>query len=285
MSNLSFISFAASMDAVGVADVDAGVDTICAQFNNGKASCWGRNSNGELGLERAEAQIGDAAAKISTLTFIVFRPTIDTVPIIMISSGTSSCALFATGGIICWGSGLYGQLGTDETADVGKTTGSMSTLGYIRFSDTVPAGFIQSGRFYFNCAVFVNGRVRCWGYNNSEQLGDGTLVNRGDAAGVRSISNVPYITFAPSINTLAVKTISAGDTHVCALFYNGRSLCWGARGVFNLGKLGTLAPIESISSCPSASCLPLSSAGFISFSDNATPIVRVDVGDDSTCGN
>jgi alpha-tubulin suppressor-like RCC1 family protein len=31
---------------------------------------------------------------------------------------------------------------------------------------------------YHNCAVKTDGAVVCWGYNNSGQLGDGTLVNK-----------------------------------------------------------------------------------------------------------
>lgn len=72
--------------------------------------------------------------------------------------------------------------------------------------------------------------------------------------------------------------------HSCALFENGRAICWGARGA-NSGQLGTVYTVDrSVSSCGSTTCTPVSSIGFISFSDNLVAITEISAGALHTCG-
>jgi hypothetical protein len=84
----------------------------------------------------------------------------------------------------------------------------MATLSFITFSDTLPATQITGADHA--CALHVNRRVRCWGRNNEEQLGDGTSSNRGSGAGALSIPSAVYVTFAPSINTIPIVAVDAG---------------------------------------------------------------------------
>jgi hypothetical protein len=51
MSSLSFISFTASMQALGIAEISVGATHACAVFSSGSSICWGENSSGELGAE------------------------------------------------------------------------------------------------------------------------------------------------------------------------------------------------------------------------------------------
>jgi alpha-tubulin suppressor-like RCC1 family protein len=121
---------------------------------------------------------------------------------------SSPLALFSQGRVICWGENNNGQLGRDGTVDVGATAGEMATLSFITFSDTLPAMQITGTNHV--CALHVNRRVRCWGRNNEEQLGNGTASNRGSGTGALSVTNAVYVTFAPSINTIPIVAVDAG---------------------------------------------------------------------------
>ena len=67
-----------------------------------------------------------------------------------------------------------------------------------------------------------NGSLRCWGYNTSGQLGDGTLDARAAAMPVPSLS-------------AGVTSISAGRDYTCAVTTGGGVKCWGAN---TFGELG-----------------------------------------------
>jgi alpha-tubulin suppressor-like RCC1 family protein len=217
--------------------------------------------------------------------------------------------LFANGRITCWGNSGYGIAGRDNYATI---SGTVNNLDYIYFSDAIPAMMIASFSRHA-CSLSVTGRVRCWGQNDSAQLGDTTYAHKGTGSGVNSMAQSVYVTFAPSINTIPITDISVGSyayifffclycssssmvlvalirscnrtqirIHSCAVFSNGRVICWGAN---SWGMIGVpWAQHQAVSSCGAATCIPVSSTGFISFSDNVTPAVQVTTGDSHTCG-
>ena len=70
------------------------------------------------------------------------------------------------------------------------------------------------------CALMDSGRVRCWGFNNYGELGDGTTTDRS----------------APASDILAdVKAIAARTQNTCALMDSGGVRCWGANYAGQLG--------------------------------------------------
>jgi alpha-tubulin suppressor-like RCC1 family protein len=82
---------------------------------------------------------------------------------------TFTFALLSTGGIMCWGWNVSGQLGDGTTTDHSIPT-SLSTL---------TAGVTQIGLgSAHSCAILSSGGVKCWGENSSNELGDGTTTNR-----------------------------------------------------------------------------------------------------------
>ncbi len=109
---------------------------------------------------------------------------------------------------MCWGLNNLGQLGVDHSQNLGSP-GTMSTLDPIKFLDSIPAIQI-SLQANHACALFANSRVRCWGHNDSEQLGDTSRVNRGSGPGANSISTAVFVTFAPTINTVPVVAVAVG---------------------------------------------------------------------------
>ncbi|MFB9069508.1 RCC1 domain-containing protein [Pseudofulvimonas gallinarii] len=72
------------------------------------------------------------------------------------------------------------------------------------------------------CAVLVAGGVRCWGYNQDGQLGDGSTTLRLTPVNVSGFSS-------------GGRLIASGLFHTCAATSTGAVRCWGQN---NAGQLG-----------------------------------------------
>jgi alpha-tubulin suppressor-like RCC1 family protein len=79
----------------------------------------------------------------------------------------------------------------------------------------------------FTCAVTTAGSVKCWGMNDSGQLGDGTTTYRTTPTDTLRLSG-------------GIKSISTGRDHACALTETDAVKCWGANRSGQLGN-GTTA--------------------------------------------
>lgn len=64
-----------------------------------------------------------------------------------------------------------------------------------------------------NCARLSNGEVRCWGLNDSGQLGDDGTTSRATAARVSGIASAT--------------SVSVGLGHSCAVLADRTVRCWG----------------------------------------------------------
>ena len=143
----------------GVASVSAGAYHTCALTTGGGVKCWGLDDKGQLG--------NDAA--------LTNQPT--PVDVLGLTSGVASvsaggyhtCAVTTAGGLKCWGSDAYGQLGNDA-ALVDKPT-PVDVLGLTSGVARVSAGG------YHTCAITTAGGAKCWGYAGYGQLGDAALVS------------------------------------------------------------------------------------------------------------
>ena len=71
------------------------------------------------------------------------------------------------------------------------------------------------------CALRSNGRVYCWGLNDSGQLGDGTRTTRHSPVEVLGLQDVTFI--------------AAGAAHTCAISTGGVTHCWGANWSGQIG--------------------------------------------------
>lgn len=123
----------------------------------------------------------------------------------------------------------------------------------------------------YNCALFENRKTKCWGINNEGQLGTGGTGWLGSSAG--QMSSIGYLQFTASLNNVPISSLSAGTTHVCALFMNGALFCWGSGG---LGRLGQ----NTVTNVGDASALSTFSAIVFSSTD---PAVQVSAGYQHTC--
>ncbi|MEK2647423.1 RCC1 domain-containing protein [Bdellovibrio sp. BCCA] len=231
----------------------AGWSHTCA-INSGKVKCWGRNSNGQLGdgttVDKTHPMASTYVTGITNAT--------------MISLGQNhTCALDGTT-IKCWGWNTYGQLGNGTTttsstpvvamtnakfvalgashscgidnSNVAKCWG-LNTMGQLgdttttnRSSPTTvntalvpPVNSIHAG-FQHTCAVQSNNQVKCWGANESGQLGNNTTTGLH--------TPTPQLVQGGALYTQVV----AGGYHSCGLRTDEKTVsCWGLNDKGQLG--------------------------------------------------
>lgn len=152
-----------------------------------------------------------------------------------ISAGAGhTCAIDDDGGVRCWGSNDYGQLGVADLADRGDTPDELG--------DDLPAIDLGTGRTatavttgdWHTCALLDDGTVKCWGDNQYGQLGLGDFIDRGDDPNEMG-DNLGTVDFGTGRTATAIAT---GAWFNCALLDDASIKCWGANSMGQLG-LGT----------------------------------------------
>ena len=198
----------------GVAAIAAGGNHTCALTAAGGVKCWGDNSYGALGDGTTTNRL--TPVDVSGLTSGVAA----------IAAGEShTCALTASGGVMCWGYNLYGQLGEGTR---GNYQTPVDVSGLSSGVTAITAGYDHT------CALTAAGGVKCWGWNSFGQLGDGTTTYHLTSVDVSGLSN-------------GVTAIAAGGSHTCALTALGGVMCWGKNDVGQLGDGTTtdrLTPVD-----------------------------------------
>ena len=199
----------------------------CVVLNNASVKCWGLNDEGQLGIDNT-TNMGDNSSEMAALTSINLGTGRTATAI---AGGTYySCALLDNASVKCWGRNDAGQLGIDNTTDMGDDSGEMAVLPTVNLGTGRTATAIAAGRGHHTCAVLDNASVKCWGYNNKGQLGIDNGTNMGDNTGDMAV--------LPTVNLGTGRTataIAVGVYHSCALLDNASVKCWG----YNLyGQLG-----------------------------------------------
>ena len=186
----------------GVMGLSSGQTQTCALTVTGGVKCWGLNSSGQLGdgtqTDRlVPVDVVGLASGVAALA----------------ANGSFSCALTDGGGVKCWGANNVGNLGD------GTTTNRLAPVDTAGLASGV-SGLAAGGAHA--CALTVGGGMKCWGYNGTGQLGDGTTTNRSTPVDVSGM-------------TSGVSVITGGGDHTCALVTTGEVKCWG----YNVrGQLG-----------------------------------------------
>jgi alpha-tubulin suppressor-like RCC1 family protein len=245
--------------------ISAGASHTCALNAAGTVTCWGDNSEGQL---------GDGTRTNRSIPIAVTGLPVEIIAVA--AGGGHTCALDTAGAIWCWGDNVYGQLGDDTRTD------SLIPVAVAGLSG--PAAAVGTGEFH-SCALMAGGSVECWGWNDEAQLGDVTGVMRMAAVTVAGIRDAATLAvgarhncvinilgqvqcwggnwegqigdgsglrrYLPeTVTSLSSRTtaIAAGNTHTCALAHNGSIACWGGNSNGQLGDGTTtnrLAPVET----------------------------------------
>jgi alpha-tubulin suppressor-like RCC1 family protein len=186
--------------------VAGGQGHACGIQSPGVLWCWGRNTDGELGIGpgqpiqlRAPTQVGSDQD----------WATLD------LGQG-STCAIKTGGTLWCWGDDGSNELGFPPSPDAGSLDVPAPTqVG-------VDANWAQVSIDTFHaCAVKTDGTLWCWGRNQEGQLGLGDNASRSVPTQVGSESDWALV--------------SVGRFHTCAQKTDHTVYCTGAD---NSGSLG-----------------------------------------------
>lgn len=186
--------------------IAAGGQHTCAVIQSGSAKCWGANQHGQIGD-------GTSIRRVVAVDVIGLNSGISGI----VAGYRHSCAVGIGGEVMCWGSNDYGQLGNSNRAD------ALTAINVAGLGGGVKA--IAIGDFH-TCALTSSGGVKCWGQNQSGQLGDSSVQNQTAAVDVVGLAS-------------GVAAIAAGSEHSCALTSAGGVKCWGANGSGQLGDGST----------------------------------------------
>ena len=194
--------------------LSTGGNHTCTVLDNGSAMCWGSNFYGQLGNSQSG---GSENNYDSTIDSNIPNPVSFNQPVKAISVGnTHSCVVLDNHSAMCWGDNTYGQLGNGNSG-----SGQLSNVP-VAVSALGPIKSISLG-YQHTCAVLSDESLKCWGSIEDGQLGNGVT------SGLNAVNPV-------SVSGLgAVRSISLGYSHSCALLSNQRAKCWGSN---NDGQLG-----------------------------------------------
>lgn len=188
--------------ALQATQIAAGSSHTCALTIAGGVKCWGDNRHGMLGD-------GTGVDR----TFPADVPGLESGVKSIATGHYHTCALLQSGGVQCWGSNFYGQLG--DGTNITRHT-PVPIIGV-----DVDVLDIKGGWGHM-CAITHDARMKCWGHNSRGQLGNGTTTWSALPVDVSGI-NAP------------VKSFASGYFHNCALLETGNALCWGGNTHGQLG--------------------------------------------------
>ena len=184
-------------------EIAVGLLHACGRIADGSVYCWGKNTDGQLGNPAAGESSGTPILVAGGIAFAHVT-----------AGGNHTCGLDGNGTAYCWGSNIFGELGTGSSS---QSAGSpQAVFGGITFTSITAS-------IYTTCGTASSG-ARCWGSGDYGTLGTGSL----------SSSSIPALVSGGHDFT----TLSAGSYRTCGITGGGRLLCWPAGDV--------LTPVEVI---------------------------------------
>ncbi|MCB0362151.1 MAG: hypothetical protein KDD35_05500, partial [Bdellovibrionales bacterium] len=206
--------------------IKLGLSHSCGLASDGKAFCWGRDNNGQLG-ENADGDNLDenipVAIDISNLdpgsNFISLQ-----------TGAYHTCGLTDNHKAYCWGSDGDGQLGEnadgdnlDENIPVAVDTSPLA-------AGTQFVSLSLSEASSHSCGIASDSKAYCWGWDAFGQLGE-------DADGDNLSENIPVLVDTTGlISAHTFIQIVTGAGHSCGISSSGTAYCWGWDSDGQLGE-------------------------------------------------
>ncbi len=183
-----------------VVQLSGGDSNFCALHRDGRVSCWGDNTLGQLGDGTFASNLLPSAGPVGPYTTIAV-------------GDAHTCGLTPDGTVDCWGDNGSGQVGD------GTTT---ATAVPIRVPDVEDATALLLTA-ETSCALHRDGGVSCWGGNrNGELTIDLTTVFRARAERI-SLTDVVELSGRTAL-------------HACAIKRDHTIWCWGSNKFSQLGR-------------------------------------------------
>ena len=192
--------------AHGPSSLSAGAGHTCVADSDGFISCWGANSEGQLGLGDTEPR--DTPARVRGSTGAV-----------RLGAGHFHACSSDTTNLSCWGANSAGQLGLDE-----NTTPTATAPVRMGAASGDLVRLVGGGEH--TCLLNRDGGVvSCWGDNSYGQLGS------PPDGGVHTYHPTPVAGLEPAME------LAAGFRHTCAITIDGGAVrCWGHGDASQLGN-------------------------------------------------
>ena len=216
LGNASFNASFAPVTVSGITNavsISGGSLHTCVRRSDGTIACWGSNQFG---------QIGDGSIANNRPTPVPVQG-IGNARMVAVGS-THTCAVRVDGTVACWGGNGVGQLGVGVSGDNRQLPNTVPGLAGV---------WLVATGHRFSCALLgtVELRLRCWGLNDTGQLGDGTTQDAPSPVAV-----LPFFSSG--------RGISLGNGHVCMVVQGGGLLeCWGKNSAGQLGRGFTGEPL------------------------------------------
>jgi len=142
-----------------------------------------------------------------------------------------TCVILDDDSLKCWGWGYDGQLGYENSENIGGYPHQMGDiLPAVDVGTDLSVKDISLG-FYHTCAILSNNSLKCWGFNSYGQLGYGDAKNRGleqDEMG----DDLKEVDLGPAAS---LQMITAGFAHTCVVVDYQYVKCWGLNDYGQLG--------------------------------------------------
>ncbi|MBN9162283.1 MAG: hypothetical protein BGO98_00585 [Myxococcales bacterium 68-20] len=187
-------------------------DSFCVVLQNGKMSCWGSNTSGQLGYHVDGDSFSATPRILSGLASVTSASVGD----------GNTCARVENGDVFCWGAP---ELVNAGMADGGG--GSSDPITQPTRVGAVPAAKSIAVGTGFACATASDGSLSCWGKNANRELGRGSSTSD---------------TIEPPAKALliaqAVATAVPGVGRTFAITPSGDLLSWGSGGMYGRDDWG-----------------------------------------------
>mmetsp|Transcript_39144 Transcript_39144/g.65659 ORF Transcript_39144/g.65659 Transcript_39144/m.65659 type:complete len:682 (+) Transcript_39144:109-2154(+) len=138
------------------------------------------------------------------------------------------------GGVRCWGSGFYGQLGSGSSENIGDDpTETNEGIPRVNLGTSTRPGDrpieVAVGAAH-TCVLLEDGGVKCWGWGVCGQTGLATAETVGDDPDEMGI-NLRRV----DLGGKKAVFLALGETHSCAILDDGKVRCWGCNTHQQLG--------------------------------------------------